>query len=154
MTEEKNLPFRYLGRVDIEAIHSSLSAWALQRGDEPIPPISHVRPGDVETVIHAPQQRFFGFEAYPTIEEKAAIIFYTINKRQIFLNGNKRMSTLCLLVFLGINRKMLNVSADELTAKALWLANSSSLEFPAIKVQLAAWIRSHLVDVPQQQTAA
>jgi death-on-curing protein len=154
MTEERSPSFLYIDKTGIEAIHASLSAWALQRGDEPIPPLSHARPGDIEAVIHAPQQSFFGVEAYPTIEEKAAIVFYTINKRQIFLNGNKRMSTLCLLVFLGINQKTLSVGADELTAKALWLAKSSSLEFPAIKAELAAWIRSHLVEIPSPQQMA
>lgn len=84
---------------------------------------------------------------YPTIEEKAAIIFYTVNKRQIFLNGNKRMSTLCLLVFLGINDMMLSVTEDELTAKALWLANTASLEFPEVKQGLVEWIREHLAPV-------
>lgn len=154
MTEERSPSFLYLDRAGIEAIHASLSAWALQRGDEPIPPLSHTSRGDIEALVSVPQQRFFGVDAYPTIEEKAAIIFYTINKRQIFLNGNKRMSTLGLLVFLGINRKMLNVSADELTEKALWLAKSSALDFPAIKVNLAAWIRAHLVDSPPPQQMA
>jgi hypothetical protein len=57
--------------------------------------------------------------------------FYTVNKRQIFLNSNKRMSTLCLLVFLGVNGKEFAVKPDALTEKALWLANTNSLEFPA-----------------------
>jgi prophage maintenance system killer protein len=60
------------------------------------------------------------------------------------------MSTLCLLVFLGINRKELNVSADELTAKALWLANTPSLDFQEIKSGLADWIRTHMIDAPIQ----
>lgn len=147
MTEEKN-PFLYLDRAAIEAVHAALSSWAVSNGDEPIPPLSHARAGDLEALISAPQQRFFGRDAYPTLEEKAAIIFYTINKRQMFLNGNKRMSTLTLLTFLGINDKTLNVPADELTAKALWLANTSSLDFPSIKTELAEWIRSHLADAP------
>jgi prophage maintenance system killer protein len=69
----------------------------------------------------------------------------------MFLNGNKRMSTLCLLVFLSINEKILNVTTDELTAKALWLSKTSSLDFPVIKVELADWIRTHLVDMPPRE---
>jgi len=143
MTEESPSA-RYLDRKAIEAIHAALSAWAVRNGDEPIPPLSHAKSADIEFLIHAPQQRFFGRDAYTTLEEKAAIIFYLINKRQIFLNGNKRMSVMCLLVFLAINDKLLKVPADELTQKALWLANTSSLEFPVIKAELAAWIRDHL----------
>lgn len=151
MTEEKNHPFLYLDRAAIEAIHASLSAWTIEIGDEPIPPFSHAKHEDIDALIHAPRQRFYDRDAYPSLEEKAAIIFYTVNKRQIFLNGNKRMSTMCLLVFLGINGKTLNASPDELTAKALWLANTSSLDFPAIKVELAEWIRNHLIDVLPEQ---
>lgn len=99
----------------------------------------------------APQQSFYGREAYPTLEEKAAILFYTVNKKQIFLNGNKRMSTLCLLVFLGINGKTLDVSSDELTAKALWLANTESLEFPTIKEDLVNWIHQHVETAPETE---
>ncbi|WP_264296797.1 Fic family protein [Mesorhizobium sp. B1-1-8] len=84
---------------------------------------------------------------YESLEEKAAFLFYSINKRQIFLNGNKRMSTLCLLVFLGINGKLLQLKPDELTEKALWLANTPSLDFPTIKTELAIWIRERFVDL-------
>lgn len=146
MTVEKNLQFLYLDREDIRSLHEQLSIWAKKQG-EPIPPFSAAKQGDIDALVSAPQHWFFGIEAYPTIEEKAAIIFYTINKRQIFLNGNKRMSTLCLLVFLGINDTMLVVSEDELTAKALWLANTASFEFPEVKQDLVEWIRAHLTPV-------
>jgi death-on-curing family protein len=146
MTAEKNHPFLYLDREDIRSIHENLSEWAKQQG-EPIPSFSTAKQGDIDALVSAPQHRFFGVEAYPSIEEKAAIIFYTVNKRQIFLNGNKRMSTLCLLVFLGINDMMFTVSDDELTAKALWLANTASLEFPAVKQDLVLWIRRNLASV-------
>jgi death-on-curing protein len=150
MTEESPSVL-YLDKRTIEVIHTSLSAWAVCIGDEPIPPLAHAKNEDIEFLIHAPQQRFFGRDAYPTIEEKAGIIFYLVNKRQIFLNGNKRMSVMCLLVFLSINGRSLNVAADELTRKALWLANTSSLEFPAIKAELAGWIREHMVEMPMAE---
>ena len=144
MIEEKN--WRYLDKEDIRTIHATLAAWA-KKEREPIPPFSFAKEEDIESLLAAPRQSFYGKEAYPSLAEKAAIIFYTVNKRQIFLNGSKRMSTLCLLVFLSLNEKELSVSANDLTAKALWLANTSSLEFPAIKTGLVDWIGSHLVDL-------
>lgn len=101
--------------------------------------------------MHNPRRVFEGQELYPTLAEKAAIIFYTVNKRQIFVNGNKRMSTACLLVFLGINGKQLDVSPDELTEKALWLANTSASEFQTIKAELADWIDSHLATEREEE---
>lgn len=114
-------------------------------GDEPIPSIHLAKAA--ESLLAAPKQSFFGIEA----RGQAAIPFYTINKRQTFINGNKRMSTLTLLVFLGINGSMLTVSPDELTEKALWLANTPSLEFPEITKNLTSWIRDHLIAIPPEQ---
>jgi len=142
MTEGNDSPFVYLDREDLEILHSILADRAAIDG-EPIPDFGFARESDIATLIAGPRQRFFGRDAYPTIEEKAAFLFYSINKRQIFLNGNKRMSTLCLIVFLAVNNRRLNVAPDELTQKALWLANTDSLEFPAVKQDLAQWLRDH-----------
>jgi death-on-curing protein len=146
---EANHSILYLAREDYRHIHALLATWAEHQG-EPIPPFALAQSIDLEALVMLPQGLFYGQSAYPTLEEKAAIIFYSINKRQIFLNGNKRMSTLSLLVFLGINHKQLNVSPDELTAKALWLANTPSLDFPTIKDELVRWIREHVIDEPKR----
>ena len=142
----------YLDKEDIRSIHAALSSWAEQHG-EPVPSFVHANHNDIDALVSTPRQQFSGQDAYPTIAEKAAIIFYTVNKKQIFLNGNKRMSTLCLLVFRGLNGKALDVPPDELTKKALWLANTSSLEFPAIKSELVQWIAAHVKDAPEPTRA-
>lgn len=151
MTGENGSP-QYLDRRDYEALHAALAAWAA-REDEPTPPFRYASEHDIDNLVQTPRQAFGGHALYPTLEEKAAMIFYTINKRQIFLNGNKRMSILALLVFLGINGKDLDVPAGELTAKALWLANTASLDFPVIKEDLVRWVREHLRDDPEAATA-
>ena len=94
--------FRYLDREDLERLHALLCEWSANQS-ELIPPFSLAKHGDIDALIAAPRQGFFGLAAYPTLEEKAAILFYTINKRQMFLNGNKRMSTLALIVFIAIS---------------------------------------------------
>ena len=68
-----------------------------------------------------------------------------VNLRHIFPNGNKRLSTLCLLTFLIGNNAQLEVSPQELTEKALWLATAEADDFPATKAHLAAWIERHLM---------
>ena len=140
MTEESR--FLYLDSHSYELLHSALAAQAAHDG-EPIPSFHTAKHVEIDALVKLPQGTFAGRPLYPTLEEKAAIIFYTINKKQIFLNGNKRMSTLALLVFLAINDHVLSVSPDDLTAKALWLANTASLDFPAIKDELVLWIRKH-----------
>ncbi len=145
MTEEKKSEILYLDKEDIELIHAIVSKREEREG-EPIPPFALANQGDIEVLVNNPRRVFDGKELYPTIADKAAIIFYTVNKRQIFINGNKRMSTACLLVFLGINGKQLTVSPDELTQKALWLANTDAGEFQNIKAELTSWIESHLAE--------
>lgn len=51
-------------------------SFVIERGDEPIPPLTHAKTGDIDTLIIALQQQFFSRDAYPTIEEQAAIIFH------------------------------------------------------------------------------
>jgi death on curing protein len=144
MTEENNRPIRYLTEQDIRKIHADLSAQVLRDGDEPLPEFRYGKQHEIDALIAAPQQRFYGRDAYPTLPEKAAIIYYTVNRKHIFPNGNKRMSSLCLLTFLSINGTKLNVPPKQLTEKALWLATVEALEFPLIKSELASWIAEHL----------
>lgn len=146
MTEE-NRSFLYLDSEDYRSLHEQLTRWWAEQQGEPIPSYQHAKQAEVEALVQLPKGSFFGHAAYPTLAEKAAIIFYTINKKQMFLNGNKRMSTLALLVFLAINHQVLDVSADDLTSKALWLAQTESLEFPAVKEDLVRWINEHLRNV-------
>src|SRR3990167_7019875 len=108
MIEEEESSIKYFDLKGLEELHAILAERFKEDG-EPIPPL-----------IKLPQSNFFGAEQYASLESKAAIIFFTVNKKHIFPNANKRFSVLCLSVFLEANGKELSVSADELTKKALF----------------------------------
>lgn len=146
MTEEKKYLTKYLTKEDIQIIHNLLSEKFEEVG-EPIPAFSFAKQNKVESLVDLPKRSFFGIDAYPTLFDKAAIIFYSINKDQIFANGNKRMSTACLAVFLIINGRALNVSPDDLTRKALELAKTDSLEFQTVKQNLCDWLQNNTIDI-------
>jgi death-on-curing family protein len=57
----------------------------------------------LESALASPRQSYDGKDLYPTIEEKAAILYYGLIKNHPFQNGNKRTATATLLVFLYIN---------------------------------------------------
>ena len=115
---------------------------------EPIPPFSMANEHNIDALIKLPQSSFFGMEQYSTLESKAAIIFFTVNKKHIFPNAKKRFSVLCLSVFLEANGKELSVSADELTKKALWLAQTTHTHnFDGVKQELGEWIRLNIKDL-------
>ncbi len=149
MTEEKKLSINYFEISDYRILHSVL-AEQFEKEGEPIAPFSVIRAHDLDALVKTPKTSFFGFEQYPTLESKAAIIFYTINKKHMLENGNKRMSVLSLLVFLSINGKVLRVSDDELTKKALWLANTTidTHDFQSVKKDVEEWITRHIADAP------
>ena len=75
---EANHSILYLAREDYRHIHALLATWAEHQG-EPIPPFALAQNTDLEALVMLPQGLFYGQPAYPTFEEKAAIIFYTIN---------------------------------------------------------------------------
>jgi len=134
----------YLTERILRIIHGGLSRSATE-GGEPIPPFECASREAIDALIKLPQTSFFGFEQYPSVEEKAAIIFYTVNKKHLFENGNKRMSVYCFLMFLAINNYDFNADSDELTKKALWLASTTHEDdFGEIKQSLSRWIASHL----------
>ena len=147
MTEQRNLTV-YLDRADIELIHSLVSESWKENG-EPVPPFTTANEHNLDAFIKLPKSDYFGVEQYPTLESKAAIIFYTLNKKHLFLNGNKRISVACLIIFLFINGKRLGATPDEMTIKALELAKTSfDHDFDAIKKDLAEWIRGKLEEYP------
>lgn len=143
MTEEKRSSVNYLSLEVIKTIHDIVSSRWEEEG-EPIPPFNSASEANLDALIKLPQSSYFGEEQYPTLEGKAAIIFYTLNKKHLFSNGNKRMSVMCLSVFLILNERILTASPDELTLKAVWLANTSyDHDFSEIKVELERWIKEN-----------
>jgi|SRR3989344_9606239 len=144
MTEkEKSRSIRHLSKTDITDIYLVLFDRFKEIG-EPIPPFAQVNAKEIENLVVIPQTRHFGEEQYSTIESKATILFYKINKGHIFPNGNKRISLACLFVFLEINNKRLEITEDEATTKAIEVANSDPRNFDIVKEGLELWIRTNL----------
>ena len=147
MTEEKKSQqlIRYLSVEDMKTIYSVLFDRFKEMG-EPIPSFDQVNKNEIKNLVVIPQTRHFGEEQYPTLETKAAILFYKINKGHIFPNGNKRVSLACLFVFLASNGYMLEITQDEATNKALEVAQSDPKNFDNVKKELEHWISVHLRD--------
>jgi death-on-curing protein len=141
--EKKSLPIRHLFKEDIATIYNVLFERFKEIG-EPIPLFEHVNKNEIENLVVIPQTKHFGEEQYPTIESKAAILFYKINKGHIFPNGNKRISLACLFIFLESNGMKLDIAQDEATNKALEIAKSDPKDFHQIKKELESWIKKNL----------
>src|SRR5437868_12234953 len=92
--------------------------------DEPLPAFATRSPGKLESCIEQPFQTFGGKELYPTLIDKAAVLFYLITKNHPFENGNKRMAVTTTLVFLFKNKRWISVEPEKLYQLALIVAKS------------------------------
>ena len=79
--------------------------------------------GLLESAINTPLQTFGGQELYPTVLEKAARLGYGLIHNHPFLDGNKRIGTHAMLVFLDINNITLSYEDDDLIAAILRVAS-------------------------------
>ncbi len=99
-------------------------ACELMEYDEPLPAFSTRYPGKLESCLEQPFQQFEGQDLYPSLTDKAAILFYLITKNHPFENGNKRMAVTITLVFLFKNGYWVKMQAENLYKIAIAVAQS------------------------------
>lgn len=78
--------------------------------------------GMLDSALANPFQSFGGEELYPSIQAKAAQLCYGLVKNHAMLDGNKRLGTHVMLVFLTLNGYELTYSQKELSDTILALA--------------------------------
>ena len=96
--------------------------------------------GLLESAIESPFQSFDGEELYPTIQAKAARLGYGLIKNHCMIDGNKRIGTHALLVFLAINGIELSYTQKELYEEILSVA-SDNLGYE----DLLHWVLEHQI---------
>jgi len=92
--------------------------------DEPIPDFSTRFPNILESCLATPFQKFAKQDPYPSLLNKAAVLFYLMIKNHPWQNGNKRIAVTTLLVFLYNNGRWLEISNQELYNFARLIAAS------------------------------
>lgn len=96
--------------------------------------------GLLDSALNAPFQTFGDAELYPTIIEKAARLGYSLIKNHAFVDGNKRIGTHVMLVFLALNQIEVEYEDDELIHTILEIAAGQIDDR-----QLLAWLQEHIV---------
>jgi death-on-curing family protein len=76
---------------------------ALWPGSDPIGEREYRDVGLIDSATARPFQSVLGNDAYPTIPEKAAALFHSLNANHCFHNGNKRTAVLAFDIFLAAN---------------------------------------------------
>ena len=95
--------------------------------------------GLLESALNAPFQTFAGIELYPTIIDKAAHLGYSLIKNHAFVDGNKRIGTHAMRVFLMLNGIEVAYEDEELIQLILGVAAGE-----ISSEQLLAWLQAHI----------
>ena len=75
--------------------------------------------GLLEMAVNSPFVSFDGEDLYKTLEEKAKQLCNSLIRNHPFLDGNKRIGILAMLVFLDLNGKRLNITNEEIISLGL-----------------------------------
>ena len=94
--------------------------------------------GLLESALEAAFSEFGGVEFYPTKEEKAARLGYSLISNHAFVDGNKRIGVTAMLLVLRRNGVTLRYTQQELIDLSLTLAQGL-LDVPAV----VNWIETH-----------
>ena len=89
----------------------------------------------LESAINAPFQTFSEKDLYPTIEEKAARLAFTLTMNHPFIDGNKRTASAIFLAFLEQNKISFTANNSEI-ANTFVALGSKKLNFD----QFLAWV--------------
>ena len=94
--------------------------------------------GMLDLALNNPFQSFGGKDLYPSIQAKAARLCFGLVRNHAMLDGNKRLGTHVMLVFLALNGYELYYSQKELSDVILALASSDIGE-----KEILQWIIEH-----------
>ena len=92
----------------------------------------------LDSALETPFQSFGGDELYPTIQAKAARLGYGLIKNHCMMDGNKRIGTHAMLVFLALNGIELKYMQKELYETILDVA-AGKIEYE----DLLQWVLDH-----------
>ena len=92
----------------------------------------------LDSALETPFQSFGGDDLYPTIQAKAASLGYGLIKNHCMIDGNKRIGTHAMLVFLALNGIELKYMQKELYETILDVA-AGKIEYE----DLLQWVLDH-----------
>lgn len=95
--------------------------------------------GLIESAVAQPQMTFGGQDLYPTIEEKAAALAFSLASNHGFKDGNKRVAHAAMSIFLDINGFRVAADIDEHEEVFMRLADHNMS-----RQELLTWIRDHI----------
>lgn len=94
--------------------------------------------GLLDSALESAFATFDGVELYPSKEEKAAKIAYSLVSNHAFVDGNKRIGVFVMLSFLSLNGIRIDATDEDIVQLGLGIADGS-VEYEGI----VSWIKAH-----------
>lgn len=101
--------------------------------------------GRLESSLAQPFQSIEGKELYPTLVDKAVMLYYFCIKNHPFEDGNKRMGIFSLLLYLEKNGYWLDATNDELFDITVYTASSKVEDMQEVVEKIKGFVEEHLV---------
>lgn len=79
-------------------------------------------------------------EAYPSVEEKAARLMFSLTNNHAFVDGNKRIGVFTLLMTLQLNNVKIKYTQAELISLGLSVADGKT-DYDNI----LSWVKEHVI---------
>ena len=116
--------------------------------NEPIPDYNTRNNALLDSALASPKHMFNSKLLYPTFIEQASILFYSMIKNHPFLNGNKRIAVMTLLVFFAINGKWIRIKPTDLYKLAIITSQSDPKFRDTILKKNAQIIKKYMINRP------
>lgn len=94
--------------------------------------------GLLDSAVHRPRATVFGLDAYPDVDQQAAVLLESLVRNPALVEGNKRIGWLATVVFYGLNSIELEAPDDDAYDLVISVA-SSSITFLEAAEHLARW---------------
>ncbi len=94
--------------------------------------------GLLDSAVHRPSVSVFGRDAYPSLDDKAAVLLESLVGNHALVDGNKRLGWLSLVVFYGLNGIDLDAVDDDASALVIAVAGGPAT-YQEVSARLASW---------------
>ena len=103
--------------------------------------IKTISPSALNMIVNLPEQFVFGKPLYPSIFDKATILFVQLIKKHVFASANKRTAFYILVKFLRLNGYHFSVTLEEAVEMCVRIA-VESLSEQNLK-SYSKWVSEH-----------
>ena len=94
--------------------------------------------GLLDSAVHRPRVSVFGRDAYPGLDDKAAVLLESLVRNHALNDGNKRLGWLSVVVFYGLNSITLEAPDDDAYDVVIAVASGTG-NYQQVATQFAAW---------------